>query len=611
MPELQKDNRAVTLTRDAIADSLEFPSDKPTWKWLEENVELSAVESDLSGKIKFDLFPASKIFFNYLDNPRLRKATAMKCSQSAFTQNAIGYVLRRIKERPVTTMWIGATAAKTEEDAKKRFWPAIKSCPAVEKIAPADIDKERWTKRLIMFDTMSLLIRGANSIGGLRGDPVGLIICDERADWKPGRIYKARQRTTTKQAPVEISIGAAGVKGDELHADWKEGSQTFIHFLCPACQHSQPFRFSKKETVLFPEKRQLGGLVFDESESTGSSGKWNYDEVEKATRYECEKCGKRFHNVEKLELLRTAHEVHRNPSALPEKFSLHVSALVLVWQERAWGKIMVEFLKAVEEMRTGNIEPMISFVTETLGEPWELRNEKQKESELLDRCGSYKMGELWPDDPKNPAALILTFDRQQWNIPYVVRQWRRNGDSRLVWCGAFPSYDELREFQQLHKIKDRCVWGDDGGKMAAEFRQTCLRYGWSTMKGEDWKSYSVGEGENKVRQGYRQTEFDPGIGTSQAGRVKMRAWLWSKPWFTDKLKNIFMLGRGPLWELPSDIPLDYIKQVSASEWRETELSNGQIKGYWHTVGADHFEDCEKEQLVVADCGGLTRTLRAN
>jgi hypothetical protein len=597
----------------------EPPSDLPSAEWIEQNVELTPVESDLPGRVSFKFFPASKFFLNRLDDPKLRKATVMKCSQSGFTQLAVFYVLRRIKERPVTTMWIGSVARKTQEDAKKRFWPAIRSCPAVQPISPDENDRERWTATLIMFDTMNLMIRGADAVTGLRGDPCGLIICDERADWKRGRIHSARQRLSTKSSPIELSIGAAGNKNEELHTDWGEGSQTFIHFACPKCGSSNPFRFGTDESVLFPDPRVKGGVVWDENDTTKPGGVWNWEAVKKTARFECEKCGDRFDNSQKRDLLQTCHEHHRNPGALPEHYSLQVSGLMLIWEERSFGDIAVEFLKACEALTFGDIEPMRVFVTETLGEPWELRNKKKAESGLLDRCGDYKMGQMWTDPTDQTrielnTTLVITFDRQEFSIPFVMRQWRRNGGSRLVWCGTLPSTDELREFQLKWKVRDQCVWGDDGGKMSADFRQTCLRYGWNALKGEDYEHFAIqgekdSDGKAKpYRQGWRATEFDPGVGTISQGRFKMRAFLWSNPWFKDKLYNIFITGRGPLWELPSDVPQDYVKEVMANEWREKTKSNGQVEGYWHTTGPDHKGDCELEQLVVADVGGLTRYL---
>src|SRR4051812_28916508 len=120
----------MTELETILAEASEPPSEVPTWRWLEQNIELGAVMSDMPGQISFEFFPASRAFFDHLDDPRCRRVTVMKCSQSGFTENAVLYLLRRIKERPVTTMWIGQNAEKTQEDAKKRFFPAIESCKA-------------------------------------------------------------------------------------------------------------------------------------------------------------------------------------------------------------------------------------------------------------------------------------------------------------------------------------------------------------------------------------------------------------------------------------------------------------------------------------------------
>lgn len=600
---------------DLCRKSRALPSEISTAQWVTENVELSPVTSDLSGKVSFEFFPANRIFLNYLDNPRTRKCTVMKCSQSGFTDTTIWYLLRRIVERPVTTMWVGPDAEKTQEDCKKKLYPAIRECKAAQAVAPGDDDRERWTKRLIMFDTMNLLIRGSNAVGGLRGDSVGLLICDERADWKPGRIHKVRQRLSTKSSPLEISIGAAGVEDDELHTDWKEGSQTFIYFICPKCQKSQPFRFGKNPNVLFPEPRTLGGLVWEKSDLTQPNGVWNEEEFKKTVRYECEGCGHRFHNAEKIQLLKTAHEVHRNPDALPKNFSLDVDALILIWNERDWANIAWEWVKADEATHRGDLEPLKNVVTETLGEPWSIKGTQNDDNDILDRCGDYTLGTLWmePTDPKRMdpnTVLVMTFDRQMFHFVFVIRQWRKNGQSRLVDYGKLVGYDELREKQNHWKISNRCVWGDDGGPKVSEFRQTALRYGWNVLKGEDKQHFTVKENGEPKRIGFMRTNFDPGIGTVRGGPASMPAFLWSNDWYKDKLYLLFIKGLGPLWELPrrEDVSADYISQVMANSLMQRPLRDGGFEDYWRETGINDLGDCELMHLVVADQGGLTRVL---
>jgi hypothetical protein len=607
---------------DHFAASIRPPSSEPIWRWAEQHIELSAATSDIPGPISYELFPASKIFFDHAQNPRTRRITVMASAQSGKTEDVITLLLWTVKENPMPTMWAMAVADQCEEFAKDRLYPAFQNCKPVFALAPND--RRLWTKRMIKFDTMTLHLRGSNSKAKLQSSPVGRIICDERREWRPGSIQTIRKRTMTFAECQEISMGVAGEKNGELHIDWLEGSQTFIHWRCLKCGHGQPWRFGRKPSILFPEMRTRGGIVWPTDDRTKPDGRWELEAVEKLARYECENCGELYESKDKGKMLATTYENHRNERALPAHFSMHRTALMMPWESCGFGQIAVRFLKAMSSMKVGDLEPLRTFVTEDLGEPFEPPQDLKQKGQLLDRIGDYSMGQCWWEkpDPKlsifvpgawtleKGTALILTFDRQLMYLRYVLRQWRSHGESRLIDVGKVASLDDLRAKQLSLKIRDQCVWGDDAGPGVADFRQTALRWQWNVIKGEDSEYFTITRRDKGVdksfRQGWRETSFDPGIGTTREGRAVMRAFLWSNPWYKDKLYFLFIPGRGPLWEIPKDCPADYHAEMNANEWREKENAAGQIEGYFHEAGADHAADCELSQLVVADIGNLTR-----
>lgn len=598
-----------------LLDSIRPPSEVPIWKWLEEFCELDPATSQFGGPVSFDLFPASKIFFTHAQNSRTRRITVMVSHQSGKTENAIMLVLWSVLEKPMPTMWVMAAADQCEEFAKDRLYPAFQNCKPVFAVCPRE--RKFWTKRMLKLPTMTLHLRGSNSRAKLQSSPVGRIILDERREYRPGAVHLVRNRTTTFTGSQEISMGVAGRKGDELHTDWEDGSQGFIHFHCLKCNHSQPFRFGTKASVLFPEARACGGLVWETNDTTKPDGEWNYQEVEKAVRYQCEnpECKAEFQNSEKIKLLGTVHEFHRNPSALPEHPSLHWNTLMMPWPRCDWGKIAVRFLKAKQAFKRGDIEPLYTVITEDFGEPFALPDRTER-VDLQDRKGNYKLGEYWMD-PKDPTKMdpntvaIMTFDRQQFYVRYIVRQWRRNGESRLVHFGSEPSLDALRDLQLKLGLKDRWVWGDDGGPSVAEFRQKAFRWGWNIMKGEDRAHYTIhvrqGGVDKSVRQSWQKTEFDPGIGTTRQGRATMAAYLWSNPAAKDKLYWFCIRGLGPLWEIPQDVPPEYITELNGNEWQDEDKATGAKEGF-EEVGPDHAADAELMSLIVADIGGLSRVL---
>lgn len=604
----------VEVVLAVLLEGLRPPSELPIWKWLEENFELDPATSDRGGPVVFDEFPASKFFFNHAANPRTRQLTVMVSHQSGKTENAIMLLVYSVLERPLPTMWVMAAADQCEDFGKDRLFPAFQNCKPVAAICPKE--RKFWTKRMLKLPTMTLHLRGSNSRAKLQSSPIGRLILDERREYKHGAVHTVRNRTTTFASSQEVSMGVAGRKNDELHTDWLEGSQTFIHFRCPKCGHSQPFRFGTKASVLFPEPRSCGGLVWPANDTTKPGGIWDYDEVEKQTRYQCEnpECRAEFENSQKAALLATAHEFHRNPKALPEHVSMHWNTLMMPWARCDWGKIVVRFLKAVAAMKRGDLEPLFTVTTEDFGEPFERPETHKQKGDLIERIGTYKLGEYWTD-PQNPGQLehntvfILTFDRQLMRIRYLVRQWRKNGQSRLVHFGWVASLEDLRAKQLELKVTSRATWGDDGGGGTSVFRQAALQYGWGILKGEAYSHYTSHHIEHGVekphRQGWRQTDLDPGIGTTREGRATMKAWLWSNPWFKDLLYFHFVRGLGPLWEIASDTPTDYFAELNANEWIEQDNVTGAKEGFEET-GPDHAADCELMQLVVADIAGITR-----
>lgn len=598
--------------------TLRPPSRVPIWQWLEECYDLILGKSALPGRVSFEFLPASKFFFNHAQDYRCSRITEMVCHQSGKTENAIMLLNWSVVEVPLPTMWVMANADQCEDFGKDRMFPAFENCPPAFAMAPKE--REKWTRRMVQFDSMTLHLRGSNARGKLKSSPIGRIICDERADWKPGSIGTLRERLTTFSNSQEISMGTPGKENDELHTDWKEGSQTFMHFHCLDCNHSQPFRFGKDATVLFPKARDRGGLVWPCNDETKPNGVWDLTDggaVERLTRFECEQCGRLYQNGEKVKLIKTIHEHHRNPDALPSHYSSSRNVLMMPWAKVAWGKIAVKFLKAVAAMKTGDMEPMITLVQEDFGEPWRPLSSHKTHGDLLDRQGEYKLGEYWadPTDPKQlekGSGYILTFDRQNiGRLVYVVRQWRPNGQSRLIRYGEAPSLDDMRTLQIEMKIKNRCVGGDDHGPNVSSFRQKCMMWNWLPLFGEDQEQFTIQHSENGVnksyRQGWRDTELDPGIGTTAQGPSRIPGLMWSNPWFKDKLYHFFICGQGPLWEIPTDAPAQYLKELNANEWREKEI-NGRREHYWHETGEDHAADCELEQIAMADKLGLTRAI---
>ena len=586
-----------------IRDVVTPPSQEPTWQWIEQHVRIPP-GSALPGPVDFALLPCPKAFISHCDNVQTRSCTALVSAQSTKTESVIQMILSRIVRKPVTTMWVMASAESCEEFAKKRLWQAVELCDQTRPLLPKA--REEWTKQLAQFKTMNLILRGSNSRVGLQSDPVGLIICDERREWKKGAIELLRKRTLTFPGSLEISVGVAGFKDDEHHRDFENGSQTFFHWDCPHCGHAQPFRFGRKESVLFPQARECGGMVWDENETTRPGGVWNFDEVLKTVAYECEniQCRARFKTADKARLLRTVKEFHRNPKAMPERISLHWNVMYMPWAKASFEAVVREFLMANDALKVGDINPLMAFVQETLGEPWEIRANAIKAADIVERFGGYKMGTMWMD-PSEPlrrernTAQFLTIDRQLGYLVAVHRQWRKNGQSRLIFAGRFSGDEDVRAYQLAHKIAGPCV-GMDEAFETSKARKLAAQYGWILLRGDDKIAATWIEGKS-VKRPFRKADVDPGIGTAARGGIlTVPVYFWENDYYKEKLYSNALRGLGPRWEIADDAPEDYLKEITAEELREERNSDNTIEWVWHRKGPNHSGDCECMQQVMAE-----------
>jgi hypothetical protein len=366
-----KSNNRFDWWRQAIAP----PPPEPCTEWIVKHCK-SPKTSAIPGDISFDMFPCSRLLINdVFQNPLNRKCTVIAAAQTIKTQNVIWYVNWRAENKPTDCIWAMATSEQCEEFANKRLHPNF-----LEYDNYNDLVIE-WNKFVVMLSTMNIFLRGSVSTAKLQSTPVGLIICDERHSWKEGAILHLRERMTTFHDSQELSFCTGGKYGDDTWTDFKEGSQSFFHWTCPKCGHSQPFRFGRDITPMWPEARQYGGFVSelgcrledDPVCKDQKTGEWNEQAVKQRVRYQCEneKCQWLFKDIDKYELLKSIHWFHRRPSKFPEEASIHCNQFYSTWYPKCeWGNLVWRFILAVDAVKFGDIEPLKEVITQVGGEPW-------------------------------------------------------------------------------------------------------------------------------------------------------------------------------------------------------------------------------------------------
>lgn len=556
------------------------------WEWCEDHIIVDNT-SPFPGRWRSATSPWVREVME-VKADRTVTTIAVKCSaQSSKTQTVLNCVCYDIVEDPGPTMYVMANADDAGDFIRDRFHPTLINCvPAMEALV-------RQAKLNYTFATMPLYFVGAGSLAKLQGKPIKRLYLDEVRNYPPGALPTVRKRVRAfGQLAQEFIISTPGLKGDAVDQAFEQGDQRTPHFPCPACGHIQQ--------LLFPQ------LKFTKDETTKPNGKWNFDALAATIRFECAACKHPIRDTptERKLICRTARFIRMNPSAPAHHVSFTWNALLPWWV--SWRGIVEEFLNAREALRHGDIQPMKTFVTETLAESWEDRLGVIEDAGWLEaRKAPYDFGERWAEE----ITRFMAADKQEvggehyW---WVIRAFALNGRSRLVACGKASTKVELEDVRKQYNVSPkRAVI--DSGYQAQDVYRFCLSNGWKPFKGDDVQFYSVPQPHPTrrdetitARQIWRQTEAVVYNAQTKRRMATLPLFTFSTDGAKDALAE-YMRGLVGEWTVSEHIDRIYSKHMLAEKREQkTNVSDGHISFFWKRLYAEnHMFDCEVMIHVAA------------
>lgn len=617
--------------KEIIQPLWEPVSDEPGWKWVQDNVELPA-DSELKN-FDFELFPLARFVLDQLcHNENLRNFTEMLSAQVGKTVTILAYVCWKIINRPSSVGWYTDTNVNAKGDYKTKILPALENCGKVLPMLPNDRAKKNNT--LIQFGFMNLRVMGAETKTNREGKTMTEVLCDEARNYPPGAMEQIDNRFKTITNFRRIVFSSAGTVLDEPWKSFVKGSRHLGFWNCPSCNHKQTLRFGRDSSPLYPEPRSCGGFMWDDNDKTHpGENLWNFAEVEKTVRYQCEnpECKREFKENEKLSIIRNVVFQQTNPMAQAKDVSTHCWEAYMPFSGCSWSSIVTRFLNAVVAMRQGNIEPMKVFHQEVLGEPWEEKGEKPLEGEILNRRGEYSIGEEWP--PEKKCAKLLDADVQQGYLKYGYALCSPLNEIRVVDTGRLLDLDELRAYQLAKKVKDGnvgvdCAWNDS---INSYVMSHCAKYGswiqarsnmqfpparvvkkdgypffwsgWVALLGDEAKEFTVNLNGANVKTHIKQTAYDANAGKGLPKYILRVS--WCNDHYKEELYLRRVKGIGPLFEIPKNIGDEFIKQLTVTELHNITNAEGQIIGQeWREKGRHDDADCLQMIFVLRDVNAL-------
>jgi len=570
--------KAAELFEKEVASRFRLPDEAPLWDWMHDNITLK--DSPYGGKFVISETPWLREPLSCITDPAIMQLTIMSGAQLGKTTVIQGGVAWALSEDPGPTMVISDAGDSLENLAENKINPVLESCPALARVMP---DNRNGKKKLkIKFPQATVMMGPAND-SFLRSHSIRYIFGTEVSAWSPGNVQRSKKRTTRWSDRKRVYESTPKLAGDDFCAEWEQGSQEEWNFECLGCGG-----------MIEPDFSEI--IKWDENEATRPEGKWDFKEVRKTVRLECPECGHAHkHTAGTSRMMNNGGRyVAKNPGANERNRSFRFTALCLPPSVCSWEDLVEEFIRANQQAKTGYTTPLQEFVNLQLGQPWvEERYVKIKDLALDDYDPSVK----WDDQ----AFTIMTVDCQQYLADFwvCIRQWSRDGRSRLVRYERPKSFEEVEEIREQNGVKSGLVFVDRMYK-PDEVAAACAKYGWRMMQGEDTADYLISEtkGKRKLKR-RRPVSNKVRVSISRNSPIVL-LFRWSNPTVKDILATL-KEGKGAEW-LACDVGEQteaYQKQVNGERKTESIDRHGNTVLMWKKFRENHALDCECMQVAAA------------
>lgn len=559
------------------------------WQWAERNVS-EIPYSPIPGPFRSENAPMMRDVMNAIVDPRVRCVSVVASIQSSKTlapELTLAYI---IANAPGPTLWLDMTDESAKDQSESRLMPLFEKCPPVKKLFPADKNKKR-NHTVIFKNGCTLWILGANNKTNLQRRSIRWLFGDETWRWEPGHMAEAEARVSAFGWLGKcVFMSQGSFDGDDTDKKFRSSSMREWSFVCPRCGEVQPFLFEH--------------LHWDDS-ATDADGAPDYAKIRASATLVCRKCGEAFPDDDAVRrrLNAAGRFVAANPNhaAGVEGFTWNALAT------KSWGELAEAYVRAKIAAKKGDNSDLVAFTQKRLARAW--KDDFDFSKNTVARRFGYLLGEAWNDAAEIDEAsnslvpagtaeravarlMFLTVDVQQDHFFFVVRAWRLDGVSRLIDCGRVPAFVNLAQIQEKWSIPSDFVYVDSGFR-AAEVYEHCGKLGWKTLKGSGLKSFTCRDAQTGeiVRRAVSDARLYLNSDGSQA-----RLYVYSNLHMKDTLARVRERDGGAAWQIPLDVPDDYVKHLSA-EYRTREKG----EDVWKLRGnrPNHYFDCEVMQTVAA------------
>ena len=324
-----------------------------------------------------------------------------------------------IAENPGPTLVTGQTDKTSKQWAESRLGPMLESIPVVAKLFPKDRHQKRKTE--ILFPHMPLFVGGAN-LTSLQEKSIRWAIADEVWRWKPGMLEEFRRRTHDRWNARRILVSQGGEEGDDFHDAEDLCEKRDFSWQCGSCQSWKAWEFAD--------------ITFFRSET----GATDWGLISTTARMVCPSCKAEYKDDPRIRRrLASSSKYIATSTGAPARIAFHYDASAVWWIP--WGSLAVEWVKADQDRKSGDMEALKQFVQKRNARRWEEAGTGASEDSVLRCRGQYLKARL----PVEPLILTMCCDVGQHESHWSTMAWGENMDGYVVDYGTITGIEEILE----------------------------------------------------------------------------------------------------------------------------------------------------------------------
>ncbi len=571
-PRRQRKRRKRSLPDWLLAalSVLRPPENLTVSEWADRYRVLDEKTSAQPGPWKTSTTPYLQGVMDAFNDPDIEEIIFCKPTQVGGTEtlnNMIGYV---IAQDPAPALVVYPTLELAEFASKNRVQPMIDLAPVL---------KQRYhfreSKDLeLQFDSMYIVLAGANSPASLASRPIRYLFLDEVDKYPPrsGKesdpISLARERTKTFAYNKKIFMTSTPtVKTGNIWTAKENADELRCYYIpCPHCGQYQKLSFKQ---IKWPK------------------GVKEPADAQDLAWYECQYCKEKITDAHKPAMLRNGRwEAEKKKGQYSRKVAFYINTLYSPWVR--FGDVAYEFLKSKDFP-----DLLQNFVNSWLAEPWEDTQVKINKQLVLERQSGYEEGVV-PDE-----AVLLTggVDVQRGMLYWTIRAW---GPLLTSWNIA---HGIAMSFEDIEVIMNTTFSKRDGTQYQVNLcaidsgDQTEDVYDFCAMN-QDW-AIPVKGSSNPMLSRYRISTIDKINSKAYGMRLVLVDTSQYKSMIAARLNR--PNGKGS-WMVYQGCDEEYAEQVTSEHKVLVKKGDKQIE-VWQPktpTAANHYLDCEVYAAAAAD-----------